>query len=141
MFDWLESWDWWNQFFGGLKQMPKPNVGQFTTPAVTRPADMPGHLVFPPESPAVYRKAEHDIALDNWRDEEASRLRRLEQMNKLMRSTDIIPGATAGGGFRPLEQRPMITRTAPLDVLDPETKTMADFIRKRDNMFAYKGMV
>ena len=61
-------------------------------------------------------------------------------MNKLMRSTDIIPGATAGGGFRPLEQRPMITQPAPLDVLDPEIKTLADFIRKRDNMFAYKGM-
>ena len=145
MLDWLESWDWWDRFFGGSKRQSAPTREQFFVPPVytTRPEDMPGNLSYRPrlQEEGHYDAEAYADARDIWEAEEASRLRRLEQMNKLMRATDIIPGATAGGGFRPLEQRPLITQPAPLDVLDPEIKTMADFIRKRDNMFAYKGMV
>jgi len=151
MFDWLESWDWWDRFFGGSKRQPAPTRKQFFVPPVytTISEDMAGtgpEPLYAYYSPRLKEEGHYDAeayadARDIWEAEEASRLRRLEQMSKLMRSTDIISGETVGGGFRPLEQRPMITQTAPLDVLDPETKTMADFIRKRNNMFAYKGMV
>ena len=125
-----QAWEWWNRFLGGSKRQPAPTPDQFFVPPGVS-ANPEGH----------FDKALYEASLSEWKVEEDSRLRRLEQMGKLMRSTDIIPGATAGGGFRPLEQRPMITQPASLDVLDPEIKTMADFIRKRDNMFAYKGMV
>ena len=125
-----QAWEWWNRFLGGSKRQPAPTPDQFFVPPGVS-ANPEGH----------FDKALYEASLSEWKVEEDSRQRRLEQMNKLMRSTDIIPGATVGGGFRPLEQRPMIPEYAPLDVLNPETKTMADIERMRKNMLRYGGIV
>ena len=146
MFNLLESWDWWNRFFGGLVQQPKPTAEQFYTPEdvyTTRPEDMPGNLSYDPRllQRAGYDPIAHERAKAQWDAREASRLRKLQQMDKLRRSTDVFGGDVVGGGYRPLEQRPMIPEYAPLDVLNPETKTMADIERMRKNMLRYGGIV
>ena len=122
-----------------------PSVESFTTPDIysTRPTDMPGNLTFNPwiTQKGGYDIAAHEKAKERWVFKEDLRLKQRARLAKLANMPqNLVPASSEGFNIKPPEGIPA-AGSAPLDVLDPSVKTMADFGAKRKNMFRYGGLV
>jgi hypothetical protein len=123
-----------------------PTVAGFTTPEeyyTTRPADMPPMLSYSPrlQTKDVYDQAAHEEAKKRWAFKEDLRLKNRARLTKLANMKhDLAPAGTYGQHREMVEGLPPAS-SAPLDVLNPDTKTMADFERLRRNRLMYGGTV
>ena len=129
-----------------LEPAPLPPVSDFTTTEesyTTRPADMPPMLSYSPrlQTKDVYDQAAHEEAKKRWAFKEDLRLKNRARLTKLANMKhDLAPGGKYGQHREMVEGLPP-AGSAPLDVLNPDTKTMSDFERLRRNRLMYGGTV
>jgi|TARA_R100001530_G_scaffold134464_1_gene109373 hypothetical protein len=142
-----------NDFWGWLQERRRnnlepaaiPSVESFTTPDIysTRPTDMPGDLTFTPwlTQKGGYDIAAHEKAKERWAFKEDLRLKQRARLAKLANmKQNLAPGGKYGQHREMVEGLPPAS-SAPLDVLNPDTKTMSDFERLRRNRLMYGGTV
>ena len=129
-----------------LEPAPLPPVSDFTTTEesyTTRPADMPPMLSYSPrlQTKDIYDQDAHEEAKKRFRWKEDLRLKGRARLAKLANMKhDLAPGGKYGQDREMVEGLPP-AGSAPLDVLNPDTKTMSDFERLRRNRLMYGGTV
>ena len=127
-----------------LEPAPLPPVSDFTTTEesyTTRPADMPPMLSYSPrlQTKDIYDQDAHEEAKKRFRWKEDLRLKGRARLAKLANMKhDLAPGGKYGQDREMVEGLPP-AGSAPLDVLNPDTKTMSDFERLRRNRLMYGG--
>ena len=143
-----------NDFWGWLQERrrnnlepsPLPPVSDFTTTEeyyTTRPEDMPPFLRYDPrlQTRDTYDQAAHEKAKERWAFKEDLRLKGRARLAKLANMPqNLAPGGKYGQDREMVEGLPP-AGSAPLDVLNPDTKTMSDFERLRRNRLMYGGTV
>jgi len=129
-----------------LEPAPLPPVSDFTTTEesyTTRPADMPPMLSYSPrlQTKDIYDQDAHEEAKKRFRWKEDLRLKGRARLAKLANMKhDLAPGGKYGQDREMVQGLPP-AGSAPLDVLNPDTKTMSDFERLRRNRLMYGGTV
>ena len=127
-----------------LEPAPLPPVSDFTTTEesyTTRPADMPPMLSYSPrlQTKDIYDQDAHEEAKKRFRWKEDLRLKGRARLAKLANMKhDLAPGGKYGQDREMVQGLPP-GGSAPLDVLNPDTKTMSDFERLRRNRLMYGG--
>ena len=139
-----------NDFWGWLQERRRNNLESAPLPPVsdfeeeyytTRPEDMPGNLSYSPRLQTKYDQAAHEEAKKRWAFKEDLRLKNRARLAKLANMKhDLAPAGTYGQHREMVEGLPPAS-SAPLDVLNPDTKTMSDFERLRRNSLMYGGTV
>lgn len=126
-----------------LEPAAMPSPSDFTTIESMEAGIQPGPNYIPRigTEKHIYDQAAHEEAKKRWAFKEDLRLKGRERLAKLANMNQNVAQASSEGFSIKPPEGISAAGSAPLDVLDPSVKTMADFEAKRNNMFRYGGLV